>query len=59
MHDLTIAAACRIKASIHTQHHMMMMMKSNDTTNVPVDVEKKRIANNKDGLGQMVFLPET
>jgi len=57
MHDLTIAAACRIKASIHTQHHMMM--KSNDTSNMPVDVEKKRIANNKDGLGQMVFLPET
>jgi hypothetical protein len=42
MHDLTIAAACRVKASIHTQHHMMMMMmKSNDTSNIPVDVEKK------------------
>jgi hypothetical protein len=44
MHDLTIAvAACRVKASIHAQHHtMMMMMKSNGTSNVPVDVEKKK-----------------
>jgi len=45
MHDLTIAAACRVKASIHTQHHMMMMMmmmKSNDTSNIPVDVEKNK-----------------
>jgi hypothetical protein len=36
MHDLTIAAACRVKASTHAQHHitMMMMMKSNDTSDV-------------------------
>jgi hypothetical protein len=50
MHDLTIAAAtaaCRVKASIHAQHQMMMMMtmKSNGTTsgNVPaLDEEKKK-----------------
>ena len=49
MHDLTIAAAtaaCRVKASIHAQHQMMMMMtmKSNGTMsgNVPAPDEEKK-----------------
>jgi hypothetical protein len=53
MHDLTIAAACRLKASTHTQHHrmmMMIMMKSNGTA---VYIEEQK--NDKDGLGQLVF----
>jgi hypothetical protein len=56
MHDLTIAAACRVTASIHAQHQtMMMMIKSNGTSNVPDYVKGKKIANHKDGLGQLVF----
>jgi hypothetical protein len=34
---------------------MMIMMKSNGTTNIE---EKKTIASDKDGLGQLVFVPE-
>ncbi len=46
------------KSRIHAQHYMlMMMMKSNGTNNVPVCIERKRkrITNNKDGLGQVFF----
>ena len=57
MHDLTIAAAiaaCGVKASIHAQHQMMMMMvKSKGTMSgyVPASDEEEKNGSQKVKMG--------
>jgi hypothetical protein len=49
--------AVEVNASTHAQHHTMliMMMKTNGTSNVVDYIEKKMILKLKDGLGQRIF----